>query len=824
MIQLSEVKEKINRVISAILEKRERSYTELGEVYHLSEYLPYKWYEEENEIYISENDVGIIFGVYPLVGNSESMQKELSNIFTQILPEESNIQVMFLADKNIKEELDNYVKSREGSGETLEVLAERRAKHLEKCAIRSNLYPYVLRDFKGYISISLPIKNSVEESLEEISSIKKQINATLNIVGVGHFILEPNGLLKLTDEIFNNTLEKVEVLKKAWNPLEELNNQMISFDTDIEVEEDLLRLHDEELEIKTFSINGYPGEWTLYQMGELIGDLYRDNKQFPYPYIFHYGIHIPKQSNGIAKIAVKANLVEKQLRSPVGKYIPNIEREHAELDFVQQNLAKGERLVQTQFSIVLFAPKGDMANAEQVLKTLFSSKLFKVESNKGTHLHSLLMTLPLSWNKKGIGGLKEFKKLRTTLSTESANLIPLQGEWKGTNTPGIILGGRRGQILTFCPFDNKAGNYNVTVVGRSGAGKSVFMQELMSSTLGLGGRVFVLDVGRSFEKTCYMLGGQFIEFSVKKEVCLNPFSGIDPSNEEAASDALTMLKSVLQLMAAPIKGVEDKGAALLEQAMNESFKEHGSETTITHIAKFLKGREDREAKDLGEMLYGYTDQGAYGKYFNGTANINLDNNLVVIELEELKERKDLQSVVVQMMVINITNKMFMGDRKTPFNIVFDEAWDMLRGNQGGVFIETLARRLRKYKGSLVVGTQSVNDFYACAGAQAAWDNSDWNCFLSQKEESIVQLKNSNKILLDKEKEHLMTSVRTIHGKYAEVLINGAEGYAVGRLLLDPFSSLLFSTKAEDYAAIKELQSQGKSISEAVEYLLEIRGE
>lgn len=824
MIQLTKIKERINSLISTILEKKERSYKELGEVYHLSEYLPYKWYDEEKEVYVSENDVGIIFGVYPLVGNSESMQKELSNIFTQILPEGSNIQVMFYADKNIKDTLNDYVNFRKGTGETLEVLAERRAKHLEQCTLRSGLYPYVLRDFKGYISITIPIRNKVEETLEEITSIKKQISSTMNIVGVSHFILEPNELMRLIDGIFNRRLDEKEELKRVWNSLEELNSQMISYETDLEVEEDLLKLHEGELEIKTFSISGYPGEWTLYQMGELIGDLYRDSKQFPYPYIFHYGVHIPKQSNGIAKIAVKANLVEKQLRSPVGKYIPNIEREHAELEFVQQNLTKGERLVQTQFSIVLFASKGDMANAEQVLRTLFSSKLFKVETNKGTHLHSLLMTLPLSWDKKGIEGLREFKKLRTTLSTESANLVPLQGEWKGTNTPGIILGGRRGQILTFYPFDNKAGNYNVTVVGRSGAGKSVFMQELMSSTLGLGGRVFVLDVGRSFEKTCYMLGGQFIEFSTKKEVCLNPFSGIDPNNEEAASDALTMLKSVLQLMAAPIKGVDDKGAALLEQAMNESFKEHGSETTITHIAKFLKEREDLQAKDLGEMLYGYTDQGAYGKYFNGTANINLDNNLVVIELEELKERKDLQSVVVQMMVINITNKMFMGDRKTPFNIVFDEAWDMLRGNQGGIFIETLARRLRKYRGSLVVGTQSVNDFYACAGAQAAWDNSDWNCFLSQKEESIVQLKNSNKILLDKNKEKLMTSVKTIHGKYAEVLINGAEGYAVGRLLLDPFSSLLFSTKAEDYAAIKELQGQGKSISDAVEYLLEERGE
>ena len=96
--------------------------------------------------------------------------------------------------------------------------------------------------------------------------------------------------------------------------------------------------------------------------------------------------------------------------------------------------------------------------------SLFSSKLFKVESNKGVHLHSLLTTLPLSWNAQGVAGLKEFDELRTTISTESANLAPLQGEWKGTSTPGIILGGRRGQLLTFCPFDNKAGNYQAMPV------------------------------------------------------------------------------------------------------------------------------------------------------------------------------------------------------------------------------------------------------------------------------------------------------------------------------------------------------------------------
>jgi conjugal transfer ATP-binding protein TraC len=409
--------------------------------------------------------------------------------------------------------------------------------------------------------------------------------------------------------------------------------------------------------------------------------------------------------------------------------------------------------------------------------------------------------------------------LKTTLSTESCNLLPLQGEWMGTSTPGMLLSGRRGQLMTWYPFDNNEGNYNVCVVGRSGSGKSVFMQELVAATLGLGGRVFVLDVGRSFEKTCFLLEGQFIEFSTKSNLCVNPFSTISTDNKEATEDSLAMLKPVVMLMAAPNQGVDDMGAALIEQAIIAAWGSHKTQANLTHVASWLLAHADKKAQDLGTMLFPYTEKGNYGRFFTGPATVNLESPLVVVELEELKERKDLQAVVVQMMIINITNKMFLGDRRTPFNIVFDEAWDMLRGNTSGVFIETLARRLRKYRGSLVVGTQSVNDFFVNAGAQAAFDNSDWLCLLSQKPESIEQLKKASRIHVTPLKEAQLKSLRTKQGHYAEVMITGSSGYAVGRLLLDPYSSMLYSTKAEDYSAVQALKSKGLSMKEAIEKVL-----
>lgn len=221
------------------------------------------------------------------------------------------------------------------------------------------------------------------------------------------------------------------------------------------------------------------------------------------------------------------------------------------------------------------------------------------------------------------------------------------------------------------------------------------------------------------------------------------------------------------------------------------------------------------------MLTPYTEDGVYARYFEGENNINFNNAMVLIELEELKDKKDLQSVVLQIFIMTITNQAFLGDRKTPFYICIDEAWDLLRAQQAGSFIETLARRLRKYNGSLVVGTQSVDDFFATPGAKAAFDNSDWMCLLSQKKSSIRHLSSSGKFELDEQKMRVLESVKTSHGEYSEVMImDGSSHISVARLILDPFSQLLYSTKAKDYADLKAFTKSGLTVAEAINRLIE----
>ena len=48
------------------------------------------------------------------------------------------------------------------------------------------------------------------------------------------------------------------------------------------------------------------------------------------------------------------------------------------------------------------------------------------------------------------------------------------------------------------------------------------------------------------------------------------------------------------------------------------------------------------------------------------------------------------------------------------------------------------------------------------------------------------------------------------------------GSGIGRLIVGPFSTLLYSSKAEDFARIKALTGQGMNVADAVEHVLRER--
>jgi len=148
-------------------------------------------------------------------------------------------------------------------------------------------------------------------------------------------------------------------------------------------------------------------------------------------------------------------------------------------------------------------------------------------------------------------------------------------------------------------------------------------------------------------------------------------------------------------------------------------------------------------------------------------------------------------------------------------LVLKERWVVY--NAFAEFIEGIARRARKYNGNLITGTQSIDDYYKNPAALAAIQNTDWICLLAQKKESIEAMKESDRIKLDPAMEKALTSLRMVNHQYSEVMIYGSGiGWSIGRLILDPYSIALYSSKGSDVAKIQSYQSQGYSLEDSIE--------
>lgn len=781
-------------------------------VFPFHTYIPYEHYDIQRDVYSYEQNgkshIGFTCEIMPYPGIDDTIQSDLQALLEELLPEGSSLQVMLLSDPGTSDLFDNWKASQMYDLPLLRELTDRRICHLSPWPLCVN--------FRCIISVVMPGVRDAMKPLEGLERVRSHL-----IKALPHCrSLTPDLLLSLMDSLYNLKAD-YKIKQKYWNPHELLSHQIMSQGTRMDLNEHELSLCEGTINLRTYTVNGFPDDWALHGMGSLIGDGFNEWLKIPCPFVLHYGLHVLPQEQSQDALFQKMKIIEHQGRSSqLIKAIPQLDREIQNANHARRQIYAGEKLLWTQFAIGFWDKTAQLDKSDAVIKSVFRSKHFNLDENTCLHGCQYRSFMPMVWNQDYVRELRRFGLLKTTLSGEAANMLPLMGEWKGTPTKGMPLKGRRGQLLFWYPFDATSGNYNVIVVGRSGSGKSVFMQELLVSTLRLGGRVFVLDVGRSFEKTCLLLEGQFIAFENHTPLCLNPFSNIPTDDPDVQLDMIIMLKSLVAMMAAPTKSTDDHDNAFIEKAIQAAFEQKGQKATITDVSQWLQDQQSEIAKRLGVMLTPFTKKGIYGKYFEGDNNVNFMNPMVVIELEELKEKKDLQSVVLQMFIMTISSQMFLGDRKTPFHICIDEAWDLLRGAQTGPFIETLARRLRKYNGSLVIGTQSIEDFYQTQGAMAAYENSDWMCLLSQKSSSIERLKENKRLTMDASLEAALKSLRTRSGEYSEVLIyNTQDGYATLQLHLDPFSGLLYSTKAADYERVKHYRALGLSMAEALNKVL-----
>ncbi len=796
----------------------------LTEHHPIAALLPYERFEPETGLFFNEDSVGFMLEATPAVGLGENQLKVLSGLFTQGLKPGTSVQLLLYASPDVMPLLERWAKARRGNGgnaqdAVFEFLAGKRVDYLRRGNWRSLFsdQPALVRDFRLFVTVVRPVSQGAGSNAENqwLVRTREAIRGILSSAGLPSRSVDADLFINLLDTLLNPVQNHRTELH--WEDDRLLKEQVVDGDSLLLVGRDGLALArgDHVVEVRPYSVRQYPQSWVGWGMSDLIGDLFSNTLRLPCPFLYTFTVHMPDQISAAHGAKMKAARATQMADSAMGRFLPAWRERKQDWDFVTRLVEEGHKLLQAHTQLVLFASQNEGDYAEQRLRALFESRGWTLQKDRFTALHAFLAGLPLMPGPGFVDEMRILGRLRTLLTWSCINTAPVIAEWKGTGTPLLMLLGRRGQIMHIDPFDNKKGNFNVAVAAASGAGKSFFTQEMVTSLLGTGGRVWVIDSGRSYERLCRLVGGTYLEFSEGTRINLNPFTGIRDIAEETP-----MLKSVLAQMAAPQQGLNSLQSAFLEEAIKAIWDTHGNRATISHIADRLLENEDESARRVGRMLYPYTRDGSYGRYFEGASNIDLNNTFVVLELGELDARPDLQTVVLLLLMMRITETMYLGDRKQRKLCIIDEAWRLMGQGNAGQFIEQGYRSARKFGGAFMTVTQGIDDYFKSGTSRAALDNADWVFLLRQKPESIKAAENSDRIMMDEALRRLLTSVDTQQGKYSEVAVMGPGGTTVGRLVVDPFAEKLYSTRAEEYAAIEAMQRQGLSLVEAVERLVE----
>lgn len=641
------------------------------------------------------------------------------------------------------------------------------------------------------------------------------------------------------------------------NPHEVLSEQILPGDFSLYEENDIVHLKDGESFI-CLDAENRPSNWSLCLMDLFLGNESRKGEYIATDYLIHVGVHVlQNQSVARGTAIAKREAIEKNIAAGMGKFFPDLIAEARDIQGAVEALQSGERMVHIHTNVILKGKKDKVIQAAKSYSATMRRNGWGFVGTRYDHLATMLCSMPMalveeekaSFGKKigGVGvALENIGRGKKTVSGETKALLSIIGEYKGDlNAPGLLLTGRRGQLKYFSQygsefaphlarqFGNNDNNYNVVIAGLSGSGKSVLMQEMMLSTLGIGGKVFVFDYGKSFMNLCLDLGGNYIEFNPSSPVSINPFSSVPIGNDrissEARADFLASFPITLGTMAAPKHGTSDLQQTLLTQGLRECWDIKKNNTEIDDIADWLFKQDNLVSQDLGRMLFNYTREGAYGAFFSGHAELTLNADIVVIETDHLRNFPDLMAVVTQIMITHINNTMAKGKTDKPNLIVFDEIAKTLKNPLALKFVEEVVRIVRKYKASVVVATQLLTDFEKLGvDAASIFEGASFKIIFKQNADTLSKMRSLPLLRSYVESDaqfRRMKSVESKKGEYGEFTI-WSEGVSgdICRLRIDPFTLLLMSTSAADKQLIADHRERGLNLKEAINAVLKERGQ
>jgi len=432
-------------------------------------------------------------------------------------------------------------------------------------------------------------------------------------------------------------------------------------------------------------------------------------------------------------------------------------------------------------------------------------------------------TLPLAHNPAGLA--------YRTVTPNLGDTLPFLHHRAGTRGGALIGFSQPGhETVLLDPYDPALDNGNLTCLGISGSGKTMFAQSFALKQIAKGGRVIVLDrsTGHWDDLVTAVPGAAVHGVRLDSGFRINPWAlprGSTKPNQTKLEYLLDLHTLLVGELHGGVPALTAGERGLLEGAIRAVYRETHDPQESDLYEWLLRAEawardetgdavRGRQYGALAERLMPYIGHGTYAGLLDGPTSVHPDALLEVFNFKGLADR--LVPLAMLPLIEHIWSAI--ADPTRPTLVVLDEGWSLLNNPASARFVAEATRTGRHHGIATLNLSQLVTDYEGPLG-RTVIDNASVSLLLAQSDHAMPEV--AATFGLTEDETGAVARLRTVKGVRAGAFLHsrrGAESGAV-QLYVTPVEYWLFtSVPAERALRTAAITAYGGDVWAAVRAL------
>jgi type IV secretory pathway VirB4 component len=521
---------------------------------------------------------------------------------------------------------------------------------------------------------------------------------------------------------------KKEEKKKKLFETEVMDFKDIIAPSSIEVAKNYVQL--EEKYSKTYFVFSYPRYLSMGWIAPIINmDVPFDLSLFFHP--IETGEILKQLRKSVTE--VQSEIIERQEKGLVRD--PALETAFQDLEDLRDSLQTAqEKMFKFGLYITVYVDdKKQLELVETNLRSMLESRLIYIKPALFQQKEGLISCFPYG---------QDLLNIHNTLNTSPlSSLFPFISFDLSSNE-GILFGINKhnSSLVLFDRFSME--NPNMVIFAKAGSGKSYAVKLEILRSMMMGTECIIIDPENEYKPLAEAVGGSFFRISLSSDSHINPFDLPDMMEGETSEDGLRgNVINLVGLMRIMLGGMTPEEDAIMDQAIMATYaakditidsdpkKWKENVPLLSDLESVLETMENAES--LSERLRKFT-RGTYSSFFNAYSNVDREKHLFVFGIRDMED--ELRPIAMFIVMRYIWNAVRTSFKKRI--LVVDEAWWMMKEEDGASFLFGMCKRSRKYWLGVTTITQDVSDFMSSAYGKPIITNSSIQLLLKQSPASI----------------------------------------------------------------------------------------